>query len=605
MDLLYKKIYVFIKLVSREFTKHKIYINLKEILDTLSIRENIYIPKINCKILDKKSLINDIISGIEIFSEKLLMNNINNKKNTIIPLLLELSERLRAENIPIPEIDEPVLIGDPVPVAINNVRLNNVISSIEPRKYLCKTKFEDSFVLTRFNNTNSKRNNAKLGDLMGNCKRSGWLPNSSSEDYFSYVLLFKSKRDNYLGHITYSGNIRFSTYFGSTKEYLGSTITGYETSSVCIHSDLRGLGFLEYLMYKYLNDSRINSTWLWTSDKQTEYFSYGFEYLYKSDTNSPLKSGNNYLMRYNKNKKIGTIEEFNSKDNSIIFSRIPVVDQNSERDGGLCGIYVIINSIIITNIAKYYNNDISFLTNKTLTRSFRDTIKQLIFNYLRNEKPLINSMNKKDTRVKRYNVLKEYFTVNRRPININRNKSTHITEANGMIKFMHSDGIIEHLHIINDGKYFNLDLFEQHVIIVENDLSSDGILSPNRIFSPKCFINDNNLKIMKNFYNLDNYIVTFIIGDSGHWKCYTINKYMSADGIKYQYIYLDSLNGRPDLNIAHKLKAIVHCESFEDFLTNIYNESRTINIDADSENTRERQEFFVYSSKYSTFFTTI
>ena len=353
----------------------------------------------------------------------------------------------------------------------------------------------------------------------------------------------------------------------------------------------------------------INETIKELKNKQKEYFSFGFEYLYKDGDNNPLKySSRDYLMRYNKNKKIENIKEFKIEDNTIEFIKIITIDQRNLGDLDLCGIYVIINSIIITNISKYYNNDIAFLVDKKFIRLFRDTIKQLIFNYIRNEKKIINENNTKNKK-RYYNALGSFYRINNKQININTNNYENIVEANSIIKFMHSDNSIEHLNIGkkegNFNKYFNLDLFEQHVIIAQFDFSN------NRIFSAQCFINDNNLKIMKNFYNLDNYIITFIIGEeirssSYHWKCYTINKYMDeGKEIKYQFIYLDSLFGEPNPTITVKLKEIIRCQSFEYFLENIYTENQRIEEESPLKNNKnysERINFFLMDSKYSTFF---
>ena len=119
---------------------------------------------------------------------------------------------------------------------------------------------------------------------------------------------------------------------------------------------------------------------------------------------------------------------------------------------------------------------------------------------------------------------------------------------------------------------------------------------------------------MKNFYNLDNYIISFIIGEvrerrphEAHAKCYTINKYINESGeIKYQFIYLDSLSEEtPTEIISNKLKEIVMCQSFEYFLEKIYTETQTIEQKSLIKNNKdysERINFFLMDSKYSTFF---
>jgi len=441
--------------------------------------------------------------------------------------------------------------------------------------------------------------------LLVKCGWGGWLPRGNNNNFFINVIT-KIRDNTFIGNISYiNRNNNFFKNKLNDKKYLGTTINGYETAGVCIDNKYRNYGFLDNIFYFYLNNSSIQDTWLWTKDKDKIYFYYGFEYLYEKSSNSPLKNLNNeYIMRYEKNKKINNVIEYKLNNINKEFIKIECINQTTIKNYNLCGLYVIMNSILITNISKYFPDRIDILNNKDITKNFISKIKELIFNYLNY---LLKNKNKDY-------YYKYFYKKNQNSINLVKNNPNNIYEANGIFKFIKeinniNKDLIEHINIINDDKYyFNTDLFNQYVIIVENSLSSIG---PDLTFSSPIFFNDENLKIIKNFYNLNNYIITFIIGDSNHWKCYTVNKYLNNE-IKYQYIYIDSSNRSINNLIQQKIINITSCNSFEHFLEKIYTENKNIllnqiknkKINIKTEYSYINLSFFK-NSKYSSYFKEI
>ena len=71
---------------------------------------------------------------------------------------------------------------------------------------------------------------------------------------------------------------------------------------------------------------------------------------------------------------------------------------------------------------------------------------------------------------------------------------------------------------------------------------------------------------MKNLYNLNSFIITFIIGNQGHWKCYTVNK---VDKELFYY-YMDSVPGNNIQNeIFEKIKMSTSYDNYDIFIKKI------------------------------------
>jgi hypothetical protein len=109
------------------------------------------------------------------------------------------------------------------------------------------------------------------------------------------------------------------------------------------------------------------------------------------------------------------------------------------------------------------------------------------------------------------------------------------------------------------------DLF-RHIIVVESAFDKDCLC--NNIFT-----NNVNLSKMKEFYDSADATISFIIGNNGHWKLYTINKATSS---QYQTFYLDSFGTGASASMISGLNTkILKYESFDDFKGGILDCIRT------------------------------
>ena len=385
----------------------------------------------------------------------------------------------------------------------------------------------------------------KLKTLMGECGFDNWLPLIKNENAFHYTL--QNNKGVYVGNISYSTSNTFSEYMKNLT-FVGLTVKGLETAGVCISTDKRGTGLFNKLFYGYLNDKKVDDTWLWTTDKNELYFNYGFEYIYNNDSKK-IKNDNKFIMKYKKNNFLNNKNDnfLNNKNDN--FKKIKSVNQNTQKNESLCGLYVLMNTILIVNISKY-NINLSLLNNDDFTKKFIKKLKDLIFRY-------VNSITNTETKKN----IKNYYQYNKNIPNFDNITKFNITEVNGLTKFNENveDGPI-HLNISIDDMYFNTDVFEKYSIIVERNFNEDE-------YCNSVLYNPNNLKIIRNFYNLDNYILSFIVGNEGHWKCYVVNKVNK----KKEYIFINSLDEGPDKNMSTKIKNIVNHNSYTEFLTRLTN----------------------------------
>ena len=253
-------------------------------------------------------------------------------------------------------------------------------------------------------------------------------------------------------------------------------------------------------------------------------------------------------MRYRHTNKL---ENTGSQIGTSNIYELPVVNQNIQGDRKLCGLYVLINAILITEMAKYADTNkqkeiYEIMTEPNPSAKFKivkDNMKAILERY--------NMNNKSDDNI---NLL---FADNT-GITLDPNRTDgKFAEVNGLTNILiNTDGSFyyEPLNYISPPTappqtniYFNIELITQNVIILQDTLNEK--FRPNTNFDDYCnkiLLDNDNLIKMKPFFSLDNYIMTFIVSvnvNVGHWVCYTINKFRDADGIKKQIIFMDSIGG--------------------------------------------------------------
>jgi hypothetical protein len=419
------------------------------------------------------------------------------------------------------------------------IKFKQLKETYEKNKYLTNKNFNDFYELIIYKKDNiNNQLKTNISILIQNCDGGKWVPETQNNDFSGIIIRFKLNLNIYYGHVCYIDSNNINNIL-EANVYLNSKIDGLETAAVCISKNIRERGFLDYLFYYYLNNSVIKDTWLQTIDKNEIYFSYGFEYLYTENSNIPFKykNSNDQEIYIMRYKKNRSIIINNISINK--FNKISCVKNKNDNDDKK--LYTLINALLITNISKYFKDKVDLLFDNNL------------INYLIEQ-------------------LKKNNNKNFKHINLNYKK----------------DNILY---------YFNTDLLYQYRIIINNE---DFLDFKNTIYSSNIFLDDNNLKIIKNFYNLNSYILTFIILNDNP-ECYTVNKVKNKP---YQYLYMSSLDNNIDQDIEHKIISILSCESFENFLKNIYIEFIDKNKTYTNSDVIKNLEWFK-TSKYSTFFKEI
>jgi hypothetical protein len=385
----------------------------------------------------------------------------------------------------------------------------------------------------------------KINDYLRTCNYiNPYNESLLKNDSFIFIAKFNI---HIFGHIVYSELNKVS----ELPQYIRPKLSGLETHSICVSNPDN----LNKVFYNYLNTG-IMHTWLLTKDQDKSYIKLGFEYLY-NEQSEKVKNDNQFIMKYQQNyilyKNIDSITEKKLNDKIL---KIKVIGNSN-----LCGLHVIMNSILFTNIVKYYNEKLDLLNDGNLITIMTQEIKKLIYRYLTN--PQLNTQYKQ--------TITRSYSTNNKVINLERGEAdfiaNEITEVKGIHKFNVMDDNnqlidIVHVNILYNDFYINTDLFNQHVIILEKINSmNDSICYPQ-------LYDDNNLQILKNFYNLKNYVLTFIVsvGDK-EWVCYSVNK---VNNIK-EYYFMDSLNKEPDEGTFNIIKKICEYKTFDHCLTELLN----------------------------------
>ena len=351
---------------------------------------------------------------------------------------------------------------------------------------------------------------------------------------------------------------------------------GKETNYVCIKNDKRRTGIFKKLFYYYLNTYNPLQTWLWTTEEEIskKYNSIGFDYLYDQNDDY-YKNGKKFYMTYYKCNKIVQ----GVKDNCV---KLTVHSQNkSYIHRGLCGIYVIINALLITYISKNNLGNNEILQNENLYNDLVNKIRILTIDFLLTTRKNLLDISIGGEYLEQINIFSSYIYRNH-DIMIDIDKYEHFLindklpfnnkelinkinndykEQGGIFKFNIWDFIPKfHRNILTiNNIYINIDWFDTNIIIVENSFNVDVICN-------SIFFNKKNINIMKNLYNLNSFIITFIIGNQGHWKCYTVNK---VDKELFYY-YMDSVPGNNIQNeIFEKIKMSTSYDNYDIFIKKI------------------------------------
>jgi hypothetical protein len=240
------------------------------------------------------------------------------------------------------------------------------------------------------------------------------------------------------------------------------------------------------------------------------------------------------------------------------------VNQNNiDENRDSCGIFVIVNSLLITYISKI-NNDISLMNKKDIVEYYVKYIKFMIYKYYQFlyynnelEQEKIKDIASKLATYKLGNDPLEYDKI--KDINEFNENEKYITEANAIYDFKGFHWNIP----IKQNVFLNIDWLNTNVMIVESSFTKQPI---DTICCSSVLFNLENNKKIKNFYSFNNYILTFIVGQKGHWSCYTVNKNKDTK----QYLYLDSLpRNNIDNTIENKIIKLTSYSSYDEYVINV------------------------------------
>lgn len=415
---------------------------------------------------------------------------------------------------------------------------------------------------------------------------STWFPTVYKKNYKAYYYYLECNKNIYAvtARLYGSKSINKETRnfnLVDGKQYYDNNIEG-ETSGTAIMIDKNkdeikySIAFQE-LYYYYLNNMpNTNFTWIDTKinpQKVDEYTELGFDILYgtmttkkgSSELYEPFQSNNRYYMMYRNSTNI-------TNNNNKKFEKIECVKQTGDYYKNACGVFVFVNALMITFVAKSNNPDKNkdLLKNKKIIEYLTRYMRYVILKYAKylkekfpgksNYQDFISSINVTDIIVDKSNM--DYD-----------DNAQYFDEMNALITDLYDF----HWNIPPTppgpgpafNYFLNIDWLKSNIIIVQNEFDNESKFS-NSIYCRNPIFNPKNLKIIRNFYKLNNFIISFIVGKTGHWTCYTVNKHSNAAGtIEKEYLFLDSSDGAPDIDISKKIIELLNKPTYEDFIIEI------------------------------------
>ena len=478
----------------------------------------------------------------------------------------------------------------------------------------------NNFVINKYKKKEAV-DNTKLTELMHSCNWGRWKPDIS-DGGFHYIL--EDNTGKYLAHIGYISNNDSTTrqkIKSIPQPYKGKRITGKETGGVCVDDSVRGKGHLSELFYAYLNDPEIQDTWLWcVEDKIKLYTKFNFELLYDSTSGTEIKCETNFYMRYTKNKNLDVggdlIEVSKLKHNSV--KNINVFNQINATHYNLCGLYAPKNIIIMNYILKYYNNKTALLNNADVNAVFIDKLKEQFKEYM------VQLQIKTKTKV-------------------NKLRSTRIvsrwSEYDFSRQIRHARDEYDNLYIVfNDGKDMDLneDIMKKdfnemnatQINMFENNKNIDvdfegssyyfntNVLKNNTINIEISYANNVEfcnsvlirnpmyLELIKNYYKLDNYVLSFLTARTDHWHCVVVNKVEKKVQILFMSSVGETVGDSENEKIFNNIISLINKNTFDDFIQEYFNcMTKDVSLDLDWSN--NFRNFIKYSKNIPDFKETL
>ena len=336
----------------------------------------------------------------------------------------------------------------------------------------------------------------------------------------------------------------------------------YRTCNILISGDLdqgKKNQLLDLLMYTHLNVMKTNRTYLIIhSVNILKYLDYGFEILYTK--NDEWEGAPDKIFIHEDYNILVYLE--NNRDRTLrddIFNKIMCLTQdimmNNKFYRDMCGVFVILHSLLIIYALKINNNKDIFSSIPDVSYIISAIERYLIQFVLTDENKHMSLFFGGEKMIG--DMVKDVTNITGREMG---NLEKKLSEINAIYPFKNIDDTPFNFIIHRGNTYLVSNWFNSNVIIVETGFHSNE-------FCNTIFLNDHNLQIMRNFFNLNNYVVTFIIGENKHWTCYTVNKVKGT----MQYIYMDSNTGltEPNADISQKIKNIVTLDSYDKFLGRI------------------------------------
>jgi hypothetical protein len=441
------------------------------------------------------------------------------------------------------------------------------------------------------NNTNNlipDDEKRKLAPLYTEARWGAWVPSSEAEA--TYYIGYTSPEK----YITVTSNLSsqprkqryildyLPQFHGGVAGIYDSGTIKNETSGTVVTNALRGSNVFSDLYYFYFNKLKDN-TWRYTLDEGNlvKYKSVGWDLLYSNTGVTgdigvafkptinylPYKSPRNeYLMVHLEPKKIVIPAAFVETHG---FKQVPCSSQNDNGHPKLCGVYVIANSLFITYLSKFAPSKIGVLADATIVSYYVKYITYVIIKYF--QYLIVNDPSEIDQKLFLY-----YSDARGTLLTLDKIKEASDTFV-AAVPYIGEAGAVEqfseNFHWNIPIKKFeetnillNLDWMQTNVMMVQNSFDTRRDYDV-PIYCRNVLFSSENIKKLKNFYSFENYTLTFIIGNNGHWKCYTVNKI----GNEKQYLFLNSIPGGPAQDISQKIIQLTSKSSFEDYIIEVLN----------------------------------
>jgi hypothetical protein len=181
------------------------------------------------------------------------------------------------------------------------------------------------------------------------------------------------------------------------------------------------------------------------------------------------------------------------------------------------------------------------------------------------------------------------FTLNFKEVELDKLKEFNAVNTE-MFKYN------QNINVVYNGipLYFNTNVILNNTINIQHDY-----ILPNN-FCDSILLDSNNLQLIKNYYNLNDYVLTFLTARIGHWHCVIVYKLSGKVKILFLSSVSEYLSDINNTNIFNNIINVINKNSFVDFINNYFNCMTT--DDSLSSDFIKKIDVFMKNARYITDF---